>query len=311
MSARAGAGHAGVSRRTTAVRLLVVRGARPVREIRVRPRRWLRAGAAGVVLLWGLPIAALAAVAAQARGERAAIARDAGALAARTAELSAKVTGLERMAGVAAAPAPDAPPNALAAAPAVTLALDPLGPPAAALPPAAGSWFADLEHRLEAVRGALRARLARLRSTPSGVPVAARQSSGFGWRANPFTGAGAEWHKGLDFPSPVGTPVRATADGVVEYAERRSGYGLAVHVRHADGYSTLFGHLSAAAVRAGQRVGRGDVVGRVGNEGRSTGPHVHYEVRRWGKPMDPRRVSPPASSPLPLAAPFLTDSTAS
>jgi murein DD-endopeptidase MepM/ murein hydrolase activator NlpD len=121
------------------------------------------------------------------------------------------------------------------------------------------------------------------------VPIVARLSSGFGWRADPF-GGDDEWHAGLDFPAPYGAPVRATAEGEVEFAEWRNGYGLAVSIRHPDGYTTLFGHLSAASVRAGERVTRGTVIGRVGNEGRSTGPHVHYEVRRYGKPVDPRRV---------------------
>jgi len=145
---------------------------------------------------------------------------------------------------------------------------------------AADSWLGDLERRVHTVRGALGARIrTRITSLPIGMPLVARLSSGFGWRSNPFGGGRPEFHRGLDIPAPWGTPVRATADGVVEFAGWRSGYGLAVAIRHADGYSTLFGHLSRATVRAGDRVVRGAVVGRVGNEGRSTGPHVHYEVR--------------------------------
>jgi murein DD-endopeptidase MepM/ murein hydrolase activator NlpD len=275
----------------------VVRDARPVREIRVRRRTLWRAGALGVLALWGAPLAALAGIAAQARDDRAQLASDVQALTARTAELSSSVAALERSMGLPAAARADSVESADAA-------------PAVHRSSAADSWLGDLERRVRTVRGALGA---RLRSLPVGTPIVARLSSGFGWRANPFSGRGAEFHKGLDLPAPWGTPVRATADGVVEFAGWRSGYGLAVGIRHADGFTTLFGHLSAAAVRAGEPVARGAVIGRVGNEGRSTGPHVHYEVRRWGKPVDPRRVrvapTPRPPRPAPNAVPPLPAAT--
>jgi murein DD-endopeptidase MepM/ murein hydrolase activator NlpD len=281
------------------LRLLVVREARPVREIRVRRRTLWRAGALGVITLWCVPLAALAGIAAQARDDRAQLASDVHLLTERTARLSSSVTALERSMGLPASGADSARAGAHA---------DSAVAPAVGRSRAADSWLGDLERRVGTVRGALGT---RLRSLPVGKPIAARLSSGFGWRSNPFGGGGAQWHAGIDIPSPWGTPVRATADGVVEFAQRRSGYGLAVAIRHADGFTTLFGHLSAAAVRAGERVARGAVIGRVGNEGRSTGPHVHYEVRRWGKPVDPRRVrisptpqatSPSAAHPTPPAA---------
>jgi murein DD-endopeptidase MepM/ murein hydrolase activator NlpD len=290
------------ARPVTGMRLLVVRHAQPVRELRVRRRTLWRVGMLGFLTLWGVPLAVLAGIAAQARDDREVLARDVEVLTTRAEQLStnvaaleSNVAALEKFAGVHPKPAavggaPDARPTAAIEA---TNGTD--------------SWFDDLERRIATVRNAVQHRVDKMRSTPLGTPVRARLSSGFGWRSNPFSGRGSEWHSGLDFPAPIGTPVRATANGTVEFAERRSGYGLAVSVRHADGYSTLFGHLSAATVRAGQKVTRGEVVGRVGNEGRSTGPHVHYEVRRHGKPMDPRRVPASTSTPLsePPAAPDL------
>ncbi len=270
------------------LRLLVVRPARPVREFRVRRRTLWRAGTLGVLTLWCLPLAALAGIAAQARDDRAQLATDVQVLTERTARLSSSVAALERSMGL-----PESGPDGAASA-------DTAATPAVRRSRAADSWLGDLERRVGTVGGALRA---RLRSLPIGTPIAARLSSGFGWRANPFGRGGAEWHSGLDIPAKWGTPVRATADGVVEFAEWRSGYGLAVAIRHADGFSTLFGHLSAATVHAGEHVTRGAVVGRVGNEGRSTGPHVHYEVRRWGKPVDPRRVRTAPVPPVPNAKP--------
>lgn len=270
------------------IRLLVVRHARPVRELRVRRRTLWRVGALGVIALWCVPLAALAGVAAQARDDRAQLAGTVQTLTLRSARLAANVSALERSVGVAPA------------------ARDSVGGDAEDAPPAAAidrslaavSWVSDLERRVATVHDALRV---RLRGLPTGRPIAGRLSSGFGWRANPFSGAGSEWHAGLDLPAPPGTAVRATADGVVEFAGWRGGYGTAVILRHGDGYSTLVGHLSGASVRTGQRVARGTVIGRVGSGGRSTGPHVHYEVRRWGKPVDPRRVlglPRPATTPL-------------
>lgn len=108
----------------------------------------------------------------------------------------------------------------------------------------------------------------------------------FGWRNDPFTGE-RKFHYGLDISSPRGTPVHATADGVVRYARRRGGYGLVVAVSHPYGYETLYAHLSKMLVRPGQRVSRGDIIAEVGNTGRSTASHLHYEVHEHGAPANP------------------------
>lgn len=280
------------------IRLLVVREAKPVRELRMRRRTLWRLGALGVLTFWGLPLAALAGIAAQARDDRAQLAGDVRTLAARTARLTANVVALEHSVGVAmtgavASVAHDRTGAATTRTPMPT-------PAAVDEADVADGWVSDLERRVRTVGGALRT---RLRNLPIGVPVAAaRLSSGFGWRADPFGGKGSDWHPGLDFPARYGTPVRATADGVVDFVGWQNGYGLAVRIRHADGFTTLFGHLSATTVRSGESVSRDAIVGRVGNEGRSTGPHVHYEVRRFGRPVDPGRVrltlAPPATPTL-------------
>jgi len=100
---------------------------------------------------------------------------------------------------------------------------------------------------------------------------------------------GYEFHSGIDITAPHGSKVLATADGVVEFAGWYGDYGKTVIIRHPSGYLTLYGHLSQVDVKEGQRVKAGDVVGRVGSTGRSTGPHLHYEVIRDNKPIDPSK----------------------
>lgn len=117
-------------------------------------------------------------------------------------------------------------------------------------------------------------------------PVAGRISSSFGERLDPFDGEGA-FHTGIDIATPIGTPVHVTADGVVLYAGLLRGYGRAIVVSHGHHLRTLYAHLSAFSTTAGQRVDRGDVIGFVGDSGRSTGPHLHYEVRINGVPVNP------------------------
>jgi murein DD-endopeptidase MepM/ murein hydrolase activator NlpD len=111
-------------------------------------------------------------------------------------------------------------------------------------------------------------------------------TSGFGLRAHPLLG-GVRPHLGVDLAAQTGTPVRATADGVVSLAGARGGYGLAVELQHVTGMQTRYGHLSRIYVALGQRVRKGDVIGLVGSTGRSTGPHLHYETRRNGQAVDP------------------------
>ena len=111
-------------------------------------------------------------------------------------------------------------------------------------------------------------------------------SSGYGMRKDPVYGSTA-FHAGLDFAAPQGTPVYATADGIVAAAERAGGYGNKIDIDHGFNYLTRYGHLSKIDVVAGQRVSRGDKIGEVGSTGKSTGPHLHYEVRYKDEPQNP------------------------
>ena len=126
-----------------------------------------------------------------------------------------------------------------------------------------------------------------LASTPTIWPVRGWVTSSFGQRISPFTGR-LQMHEGLDIAARPGTPVRATADGVVIYSGWKSDLGKLVTIDHGYGYRTRYGHLSAIYVRKGQRVKRGETVGAVGNTGRSTGPHLHYEVKVSGLPVNPK-----------------------
>jgi murein DD-endopeptidase MepM/ murein hydrolase activator NlpD len=114
-----------------------------------------------------------------------------------------------------------------------------------------------------------------------------RMVSGFGYRTDPFTKA-RKMHEGMDFTAKTGTPIYATGDGVVERADNTaSGFGNHIVIRHGFGYETLYAHLSKYKCRAGQRVKRGDIIGLVGSTGRSEGPHLHYEVHKNGKIVNP------------------------
>ena len=124
-------------------------------------------------------------------------------------------------------------------------------------------------------------------SVPSQQPVKDfRFSSRFGVRVDPFN-HNASMHPGLDMAAPKGTPVYATADGIVDRAERAGGYGNMVEINHGKGVQTRYGHLSQILVHDGQRVHRGDLIALVGSTGRSTGPHLHYEVRIDGRAVNP------------------------
>ncbi len=125
-------------------------------------------------------------------------------------------------------------------------------------------------------------------STPSLWPVIGRITGSFGERMDPFSGEGA-FHTGMDISSQYGDAVRVTADGVVIEADERAGYGRLVVVDHGYGLTTYYGHLSTFNVVAGEQLRRGDTIGNVGVSGRSTGPHVHYEVRINGAPVNPMR----------------------
>jgi len=125
-------------------------------------------------------------------------------------------------------------------------------------------------------------------SIPMLVPVNSSRamSSNFGMRTHPVLG-GYRMHKGVDLPAPTGTPIHATADGVVGMADWFGGYGLFVELEHGANLETRYGHMSRIAVAQGQHVHRGDVIGYVGTTGRSTGAHLHYEVRIAGEAVNP------------------------
>jgi len=124
--------------------------------------------------------------------------------------------------------------------------------------------------------------------TPSIWPVHGWVTSGFGFRTNPFTGLN-QMHEGLDISNRVGTPVIATADGIVSDTGKDSSHGIVVVISHGFGMTTRYIHLNKVFVRAGQKVKRGDKIAEVGMTGRSTGPHLHYEVRVNGIPVNPVR----------------------
>lgn len=111
-------------------------------------------------------------------------------------------------------------------------------------------------------------------------------SSGYGYRRDPIYGT-AKFHEGLDFAAPTGTPVFATADATVESAERKSNYGNCIDLDHGFNYNTRYAHLSQILVKPGQKVKRGEMIGKVGSTGKSIGSHLHYEVRFKGEPQNP------------------------
>ena len=157
--------------------------------------------------------------------------------------------------------------------------------------------FAALEARIQAMQKELKGEVApaldrtlkREAATPRGWPLRVRSyvASGFGVRKNPF-GRGYEFHDGLDLPAWYGTRIYATAPGRVVEAGWSRIFGRYVKIDHGYGYQTLYGHMSRIAVRRGQYVKRGQVIGYVGSTGRSTGPHVHYSVYLRGRAVDPR-----------------------
>lgn len=159
----------------------------------------------------------------------------------------------------------------------------------------AKSRMPQIDTKLKAqVRPALESTLAEEAAQAAALPNAKplRQnldvSSEFGLRRNPFGGFGYEMHSGIDFRGPTGTPIYATANGVVVKAEYSGGYGNHVVIDHGYSYETLYAHMSDITVEAGDRVERGDLIGELGSTGRSSGPHLHYEVHRNGRPVNPR-----------------------
>jgi murein DD-endopeptidase MepM/ murein hydrolase activator NlpD len=148
------------------------------------------------------------------------------------------------------------------------------------------SRASSLDQSLNQLDEAFQERLRLLSSTPSLMPVEGWFSHGFGWRRDPMTGE-RQFHRGIDIVAHAGTPILAPADGVVTRAVRVADYGKMVDLSHGYGYATRYGHMSEILVRTGQKVRRGEIIGRVGSTGRSTGPHVHYEVFRDGRRVNP------------------------
>lgn len=134
------------------------------------------------------------------------------------------------------------------------------------------------------------------RSTPNAWPTEGRITSGYGYRFSPFnerTGHHSGFfHEGIDLANSPDTPITATADGVVRYAGWSGGFGMMVTVDHGFGYSTLYGHTSKVTVKKGDHVRRGEMIAYMGTTGRSTGHHLHYEVWRHGKPVNPVKFLP-------------------
>jgi septal ring factor EnvC (AmiA/AmiB activator) len=140
---------------------------------------------------------------------------------------------------------------------------------------------------LEEVRGAVSESLAYMSAKPSIWPAFGYVTSTYGYRRHPYGGS-SEHHEGYDIAGRYGSPIVATADGTVVYAGWMGNYGNVVEIEHSYGWSTVYGHCSKLAVKVGDRVKRGQVVAFIGSTGRSTGPHVHYEVRIGGRTVNPR-----------------------
>ena len=153
--------------------------------------------------------------------------------------------------------------------------------------------FIDLRTRyVETELQAFEAILKERSFIPSIWPVKGTLESGMGGRRNPFGGSSFEYHEGQDIEAPLGTPVSAAASGKVIIAGWQNGYGQVVYIDHGGGLTTRYGHLSRIEAVVGQSISRGEVLGLVGSTGRSTGPHLHYEVRINNEPVNPVEYLP-------------------
>ena len=176
-------------------------------------------------------------------------------------------------------------------------AAPPIGGPAHPVDSAAA--LAALENKMARLERDLRMYESFLRihgMVPSIWPVVGKLESGVGGRRNPFGGRGFEYHEGQDIDAQYGTPVQVAASGRVIIAGRQRGYGNVIYVDHGAGVTTRYGHLSQINVTVGQSVTQGQVIGLVGSTGRSTGPHLHYEVRINNQPVDPKQYLPGAEN---------------
>lgn len=148
-----------------------------------------------------------------------------------------------------------------------------------------------LDRRIATVEQAVPRQASQAARRPAAWPVKGLVGAGYGWRRDPFTGLN-QFHRGLDILAPTGTPVRSPADGIVLKAGRDGGYGNVLMISHSEGVITRYGHLSAFKVKAGDKVRRGDLIALVGNTGRSTGSHLHYEILERGQNVDPMTYLP-------------------
>ncbi|MCD0501844.1 M23 family metallopeptidase [Bordetella petrii] len=249
--------------------------------------------------------------------EAAFVRENVGLLAAKVGELQAKLVGIDglgrRVAQVAGVAYTDPELAAEIKAPAQAgQVMDDLftdrQPPSAESAEVLGRQLDELQARLahqtdnlRMLDVALTRRSADQARLPSTMPVTEYPylSSSYGWRRNPVTHRYA-MHEGLDFAAPSGTPILAASGGVVLEASYLAGYGNTVEIDHGDGLITRYAHASKLLVKPGDLVGRGQEIARVGSTGRSTGPHLHFEVRLAGQPLDPRLFlqSPEARPPV-------------
>ena len=163
-----------------------------------------------------------------------------------------------------------------------------MGGPLIVLRPGQGGPFDPRFRRLGLSLARMDALQRGLQGIPQVVPAASTHiTSGFGYRSDPIAGSPA-FHAGLDFKGPTGAPIYSAAKGKVTFVGRRPGYGNCVEINHGNGLRTRYAHMSAFRTRPGALVTAGQVIGAVGSTGRSTGPHLHFEVRLHGRPVNPR-----------------------
>jgi murein DD-endopeptidase MepM/ murein hydrolase activator NlpD len=155
---------------------------------------------------------------------------------------------------------------------------------------ALGQEINSRERSLRELKAFIEEKASVLAATPTILPVKGLVTAGYGYRKSPFTGQ-RELHEGLDIAAPYGSPIMATADGIVTFAGPLAAYGNVVFVDHGHGFSTFYGHCSSYRVREGQRVRRGELIAFVGTTGRTTGPHVHYEVHVNGVISNPMKYT--------------------
>ncbi len=144
------------------------------------------------------------------------------------------------------------------------------------------------EHNLQSLKDELVARNERLAAIPSIWPADGDVTSRFGWRSSPWDDS-SDWHPGIDIANDSGTPIYAAASGVIVHSGWYSGYGRTIEIDHGNGIVTLYGHNSYLEAEVGQYVNKGDLIAYMGSTGYSTGPHVHYEVRVNGTPVNPAK----------------------